>query len=223
MELGAKLVHGGDEKHIHYIARVSSNQDNADPGLLSYLIRNGHWSPFEMVGACVEINTTRDIGRQILRHRSFSFQEFSGRYATYNDLVVDRDIRFKGAANRQASRPAQSQFEKSAAGYFKEELKRLSEDTLEVYNAMIGDGVAAECARAILPEGLVPTRIYMNGTLRSWLHYIRERRKPDAKTGVILAQREHYDIAGQIRDALAEVYPVTFEALSQINYFEEVQ
>ena len=222
MEL-TRLVHAGDEAHILYIARVSSNQENADPGLLGYLIRNGHWSPFEMVGACVEINTTRDIGRQILRHRSFSFQEFSGRYAAYDDLVVNRDIRFKGTTNRQASRPAQSEYEKLVTGHHAVATQQLAEDALDLYRSMLEDGVAAECARAVLPEGLVPTRIYMNGTLRSWLHYIRERRKPDAKTGVILAQREHYEIAGEIRDALAEVYPVTFKALSDSNYFEETQ
>ncbi len=219
--MGASLIHSGDEKHILYIARVSSNHENANPGLLGYLIRNGHWSPFEMVGACVEINTTRDIGRQILRHRSFSFQEFSGRYATYDDLAVQRDLRFKGTTNRQGSRPPQTLEEESTQAWLAHQTETLAEDALELYTTMLKHGIAPECARSVLPEGLVPTRIYMNGTLRSWLHYIRERRKPDAKTGVILAQREHYDLAGEIKDALAEVYPVTFQALAEMNYFEE--
>lgn len=217
----ATLVHHGDEKHILYIARVSSNQENADPGLLGYLIRNGHWSPFEMVGACIEINTTRDIGRQILRHRSFSFQEFSGHYAAYGDLELDREIRFKGTTNRQGSRVAANPEEHALVGWLESQIGVLAEDALDLYKCMLDNGVAAECARAVLPEGLVPTRIYMNGTLRSWLHYIRERRKPDANTGVILAQREHYDLAGQMQKALAEVYPVTFKALSELNYFED--
>jgi thymidylate synthase (FAD) len=140
--MGTNLIHSGDESHILYIARVSSNQENADPGLLGYLIRNGHWSPFEMVGACVEINTTRDIGRQILRHRSFSFQEFSGRYAEYNDITTKRQIRFKGSSNRQGSVPAQTTEQASNAAWLEYQMGVLSEDAFELYQKMLELGVA---------------------------------------------------------------------------------
>lgn len=217
----ARIVHHGDEEHILYIARVSSNQDNADPGLIGYLIRNGHWSPFEMVGACLEIDTTRDIGRQILRHRSFSFQEFSGRYATYDDLDKHRELRFKGTTNRQGSRPAETAEEEKTVAMLGAGLRKVANAALGVYNSMIGHKIAPECARAVLPEGLVPTRMYMNGTLRSWIHYIRERLKDDVKTGAPLAQAEHRQIAGQALTALAAAFPVTFEALDDIGYFTE--
>jgi thymidylate synthase (FAD) len=217
----ARIVHHGDEEHILYIARVSSNQDNADPGLIGYLIRNGHWSPFEMVGACLEIDTTRDIGRQILRHRSFSFQEFSGRYATYSDLDVNRELRFKGTTNRQGSRLSETVEEQRAADMISQRLRVAARATMEIYDAALKLGIAPECARAVLPEGLTPTRLYMNGTLRSWIHYIRERLKDDVKTGAPLAQAEHRKIAGQALTALSAAFPVTFEALDDIGYFVE--
>lgn len=217
----ARIVHHGDEEHILYIARVSSNQDNADPGLIGYLIRNGHWSPFEMVGACLEIDTTRDIGRQILRHRSFSFQEFSGRYATYDDLHMDRELRFKGTTNRQGSRPAETEDEHFFATALGTQVTDVGREALGVYERLLNHNVAPECARAVLPEGLVPTRMYMNGTLRSWIHYIRERLKDDVRTGAPLAQAEHRKIAAQAMTALAAAFPVTFEALDDIGYFTE--
>lgn len=216
-----KLIHCGDESHIVYIARVSSNQDNDDPGLLGYLIRNGHWSPFEMVGACIEFNTTRDIGRQMLRHRSFSFQEFSGRYAEYSDLRSDRDLRFKGTTNRQGSRPAETPGEEAFIHDLGIATQMLASSAMNLYRYMVEGGIAPECARAVLPEGLTPTRIYQNGTLRSWIHYVRERMKHDVKTGVRLAQKEHYDLAVSVKAILTEAFPVTFEALAAIGYFDE--
>lgn len=217
----ARIVHHGDEEHILYIARVSSNQDNADPGLIGYLIRNGHWSPFEMVGACLEIDTTRDIGRQILRHRSFSFQEFSGRYATYDALDYDRELRFKGSTNRQGSLPPVTEEQGHLARSFSKDVLSLGHGAIRLYREMVERDIAPECARAVLPEGLVPTRMYMNGTLRSWIHYIRERLKDDVKTGAPLAQAEHRQIAGQALQALSAAFPVTFEALDDIGYFTE--
>lgn len=219
----ARIVHHGDEEHILYIARVSSNQDNADPGLIGYLIRNGHWSPFEMVGACLEIDTTRDIGRQILRHRSFSFQEFSGRYATYDDLDTDREGRFKGSTNRQGSvvPDRHNSEEANRVSIWKYGIDAVAQRCIGVYKQLLDLDFAPECARAVLPEGLVPTRMYMNGTLRSWIHYIRERLKDDVKTGAPLAQAEHRKIAGQALTALASAFPVTFEALDDIGYFVE--
>lgn len=216
--MSVKLIHSDDEEHILYIARVSSNQENADPGLIGYLIRNGHWSPFEMVSACVEIDTTRDIGRQILRHRSFSFQEFSGRYAEYSDLRSDRELRFKGTSNRQGSLLADTPAQRDIINHYDGQLRELTRFAGGLYRSMIQDGIAPECARAVLPEGLVPTRLYMHGTLRSWIHYLRERMKDDVKTGVPLAQREHRQIAAAIYERLAPEFPVTFEAIDNIGY-----
>jgi thymidylate synthase (FAD) len=207
------IIHHGDELHILYIARVSSNQDNTDPGLISYLIRQNHWSPFEMIGACVEIETTRDIGRQILRHRSFSFQEFSQRYAAVPELVGEREMRLKGSSNRQGSLEAR-------AILWEDRALRLGREAGKLYDAMIADGVAPECARAVLPEGLTPTRMYMNGTLRSWIHYLRERCKIDAN-GFPFAQREHYHLAREIEGQLRTAFPVVFAALDNMRYIDK--
>lgn len=208
-----KLIHHGDEHHLLYIARVSSNQDNADPGLINYLMRNGHWSPFEMIGACVEINTTRDIGRQILRHRSFSYQEFSQRYAEVGDSVAEREMRLAGSSNRQGSKLLRDRDAEFIVDAF-------AEMAFDTYRTLLEQGVAPECARAVLPEGLTPTRLYMNGTLRSWLHYLKERLHVDPKRGVQVAQREHVLLAEAIYDALAEAFPVTFAAVQQFDYIE---
>lgn len=215
-----ELIHNGDEAHLLYIARVSSNQENVDPGLIGYLMRNGHWSPFEMIGACVEIETTRDIGRQILRHRSFSFQEFSGRYATYESLDMARDLRFKGGTNRQGSQAAHGSTEIGFQTTMLRRMEALAAETMLLYQDMTEGGIASECARAVLPEGLVPTKLYMNGTLRSWLHYLRERLHVDPKRGHKVAQLEHQHIAEDIYDMLAEQFPVTFAACAEINYIE---
>lgn len=215
-----RLIHSGSEEHILYIARVSSNQDNTDPGLLSFLIRQNHWSPFEMIGACVEIITTRDIGRQVLRHRSFSFQEFSGRYATYEALDMTRDLRFKGGTNRQGSIPAAGTVQEGQRDHFVRRMNAMAAETMLLYEDMTRAGIAAECARAVLPEGLVPTRMYMNGTLRSWIHYLRERCKLDGN-GLPYAQREHYEMARQIEAILRDAFPVTFNALDDLRYIDK--
>jgi thymidylate synthase (FAD) len=221
-----KIVHAGDESHILYIARVSSNQENTDPKLLQYLIRQNHWSPFEMVGACVEINTTRDIGRQILRHRSFSFQEFSQRYAAVGAVLETREIRFKGDTNRQGSKIPEGFEQEDIAESFRQEIVNLAKETSALYQQMIDYGVAPECARAVLPEGLTPTRLYMNGTLRSWIHYLRERCKLQQPVGYTVrpyAQLEHYRLAREIEAQLREAFPVTFAAVDLIGYIDQVE
>ena len=160
---------------IAYAARVSnpSNQNNRDTSekLLRYLIKHKHWSPFEMASACLEINTTRDIARQILRHRSFSFQEFSQRYANPVEELefVTREARMQDAKNRQNSievddRTFQIDWER--------EQGRVIWMCKNVYNLAIKKGIAKEVARAVLPEGLMKSRLYMNGTIRSWIHFI---------------------------------------------------
>lgn len=164
---------------VAYMARVSApeNQDNiaTAPRLISYLIRNRHWSPFEMVSMCVEIVTTRDIGRQLLRHRSFSFQEFSQRYAAVDALPAAplREARMQDAKNRQASTPCESRDVAEAWAGVQELVRSMTNDC---YAWALAQGIAKEQARALLPEGLTPTRIYMAGTLRSWLHFCDLRR-----------------------------------------------
>lgn len=222
--MSVKLIHATDDgdNRIAYIARVSSgNQDNPEtaPRLISYLIRHGHWSPFEMVSVAFEIVTTRDIGRQILRHRSFSFQEFSQRYAEVQEINLDRELRFKGTTNRQGSRPPETQAEIEVALQFNGEIAKLARGAFELYSAMIAAGVAPECARAVLPEGLTPTRMYMHGTLRSWIHFLKERLKRN-EHGVRLAQKECADIALAIYGSLTITFPNVFTAIDSINYLE---
>ena len=160
---------------VAFCARVSnpSNQLNTETSekLINYLIKNAHWSPLEMVSACLEIETTRDIARQILRHRSFSFQEFSQRYANpVEDLeFVIREARLQDPKNRQNS--VETEDEKIINEWEKLQ-KSLIENAKEVYNWAIENGIAKEQARSVLPEGNTVSRIYMNGTLRSWIHYI---------------------------------------------------
>jgi thymidylate synthase (FAD) len=207
-----RIIHHGEEAHLIFIARVSSNQENTDPKLLSFLIRQNHWSPFEMIGACVQIETTRDIGRQILRHRSFSFQEFSQRYAEVKMPEMYREMRLKGSSNRQGSADEHHiQWEDRAIG--------LAKIAFGNYQSAIRDGVAPECARALLPEGMTPTKMYMNGTLRSWVHYLRERCKIGHE-GLPFAQREHYRLAREIEQLLRAAFPVTFEALDALEYID---
>lgn len=208
--MNTRVIHHGDEKHLIYIARVSSNQENTDPGLLSFLIRQNHWSPFEMIGACVEIVTTRDIGRQILRHRSFSFQEFSQRYTKVESSDLCREMRLKGSSNRQGSLS-------ETYGTASHETAQFALRAFDFYDNLIADGIAPECARAVLPEGFAPTKMYMNGTLRSWLHYLRERCKLSDE-GLPYAQREHYRLAREIEALLRGVFPVTFAALDQLEH-----
>ena len=178
------------EAHIGYIARVSNPTNQANEnivGLLRYMLANGHVSPFEMANVCVEINTTRDIGRQILRHRSFSFQEFSGRYASYDalDTAPLRECRLQDTKNRQNS----LETDDTNLDLAWEARQKLVQDTAQsAYGWALQNGIAKEQARAVLPEGLTPSRIYMNGTMRSWIHYLKSRLDPST-------QKEHRLIA----------------------------
>ena len=185
------------EELVAYIARVSnpSNQSNNEtaPKLLAYLKKHAHWSPFEMVSICMEINTTRDIARQILRHRSFSFQEFSQRYADpTNDLDFTlRELRYQDTKNRQNSIEPDLVYnpvDQVRNSEWMERQQRVIANAKATYEWAIQNGIAKEQARSILPEGNTNSRMYMNGTLRSWLHYC------DIRTG-IETQKEHRQIA----------------------------
>ncbi len=188
---------------IAFCARVSnpSNQMNNETNdkLLAYLIRNKHWSPFEMVNACLEIVTTRDIARQILRHRSFAFQEFSQRYANpLQDLqFITREARLQDTKNRQNSIETDDENLQTSWEYAQ---NRVIEAAKEAYTRAIAKGIAKEQARAVLPEGLIQSKLYMNGTLRSWFHYVALR----ADNGT---QKEHRDIAIECATALEEIFP----------------
>lgn len=195
------------DKHLAYIARVSNpeNQENENiVGLLRYMLRNGHVSPFEMSHMCVEINTTRDIGRQILRHRSFSFQEFSGRYQSYDKLPAAefRECRLQDPKNRQNSLETDNEYLKEA---WKQRQQQLLSEAQTLYLWALSHGIAKEQARAALPEGLTPSRLYMVGSLRSWIHYLRSRLDPST-------QKEHRLIAAEVQTILRELAPVAAEA-----------
>lgn len=190
---------------IAYTARVSNpnNQMNTEtaPKLLKYLITNAHWSPFEMVSATIEIKTTRDISRQILRHRSFSFQEFSQRYAV-SESFVTREARLQDNKNRQNSIDIDREDEKQRriAEDFRMKQMALMVHVRDVYDWALNAGIAKEQARAVLPEGLTETTLYMSGTIRSWLHYISLR----AAKGT---QEEHRQIARECLDIIVEQIP----------------
>lgn len=194
----------GDEL-IAYMARVSNpdNQDNTEtaPKLIKYLKDNNHWSPFEMVNMCVEINTTRDIARQILRHRSFSFQEFSQRYAEVAVSMETSEARMQDVTNRQNSLETTDVQLKS---WWQAMQQRVADDAEYVYHTALSKGIAKEVARKVLPEGLTPTRMYMSGNLRSWLHYVDIR--CDKAT-----QKEHREIAEQCKALLVTHFPSTFK------------
>jgi thymidylate synthase (FAD) len=205
---------------LAYCARVSAtaNQHKHDTGprLLAYLCRNAEWSPFEMGSMTLEISTTRDIGRQILRHRSFSFQEFSQRYAAVTAPPVFREARLQDNFDRQNSieldinDPANMDLAERWLGmqrYIADVTRRIYEDALEM-------GIAKEVARAVLPEGMTPSTMYMAGTIRSWIHYIALRQ--DRKT-----QKEHRSIALAARRILLEHYPDVMEALPLLEFDEE--
>lgn len=181
---------------IAYVARVSnpSNQHNhlTANKLLQYLEREGHWSPFEMASLTMEINTTRDIARQILRHRSFSFQEFSQRYATVDGDPILRDCRLQDHKNRQNSIPTDDEMMSTTWNEIQRNTYNIAAHN---YRTALEAGIAKEVARALLPEGLTPSRLYMAGTLRSWLHYVNVR----TGNGT---QREHIEIANQVNDIL---------------------
>ena len=190
---------------VAFCARVSnpSNQLNTETSekLIKYLIKNAHWSPLEMVSACLEIETTRDIARQILRHRSFSFQEFSQRYANpVKDLeFVTREERLQDLKNRQNS--IETDDEEITNMWIKKQ-EDLIENAKETYNWAIENGIAKEQARAVLPEGNTVSRMYMNGTLRSWIHYIELR----SGNGT---QKEHMDIAIACAEVIAKIFPMS--------------
>lgn len=195
------------DKHLAYIARVSNpeNQENENiVGLLRYMLRNGHVSPFEMSHICVEINTTRDIGRQILRHRSFSFQEFSGRYQSYDKLPAAefRECRLQDPKNRQNSLHTDDADLSEAWKIRQEAVLRTAQRN---YEWALEKGIAKEQARAVLPEGLTPSRLYMVGSLRSWIHYLKSRLDPST-------QKEHRLIAAEVQAILRELAPVAAEA-----------
>jgi len=190
------------EEMILYIARVSSNQDNSNPGLLRYLIRNKHWSPFEMASMCIEINTSRAIAQQILRHRSFSFQEFSQRYATVSSTPLLHEARMKGATNRQSSLPASDE---NVAKWWTYTQREVFDLASRKYLEAVDRGIANEVARFILPLS-TPTKLYMAGTLRSWIHYLDQR--TDEHT-----QLEHREIALGIADIFIDQFPILAEAL----------
>ncbi|MFL2671384.1 MAG: FAD-dependent thymidylate synthase [Candidatus Actinomarina sp.] len=190
---------------VAFCARVSnpSNQLNTETSekLIKYLIKNAHWSPLEMVSACLEIETTRDIARQILRHRSFSFQEFSQRYANpVKDLeFVTREARLQDLKNRQNSIETDN---KEITNMWIKKQEDLIENAKETYNWAIENGIAKEQARAVLPEGNTVSRMYMNGTLRSWIHYIELR----SGNGT---QKEHMDIAVACAEVIAKIFPMS--------------
>ena len=198
------------EKLIGKIARVSNpaNEDNPNVvGLLKYLIRHKHWSPFEMASMCLEIQTTRAIAPQILRHRSFSFQEFSQRYAdpTKELEFVTREARLQDSKNRQNS--LETDDEKLQARWL-EQQAFIIKCARSAYDWAIANGIAKEQARAVLPEGLIMSRMYMNGTLRSWIHYIQLR----SANGT---QREHMEIAKECAKVIAEVFPLSNEFITK--------
>jgi len=192
---------------ISYCARVSnpSNQSNTKTAekLLRYLAKHKHWSPFEMVSACIEINTTRDIARQILRHRSFSFQEFSQRYANPVEELefVTREARMQDDKNRQSSIEVDDEtFQLD----WEREQKRVIWMCKQVYAAAIKKGIAKEVARAVLPEGLTTSRLYMNGTIRSWIHFIELR----SANGT---QKECSEVAVACAEAISKIFPMAEE------------
>lgn len=196
------------EELVAYCARVSnpSNQANHEtaPRLLSYLTRNAHWSPFEMAHAVIEIETTRDIARQILRHRSFSFQEFSQRYAAVTAEPVIREARLQDNQNRQNSIESN---DAELAEWWEHQQRALADNANYTYQRALEKGIAKEVARSVLPEGLTPSRLYMAGTIRSWVHYIQLR----AGNGT---QKEHREIAVKCRDTLLESMPSLEEILN---------
>ncbi|AAX46996.1 thymidylate synthase [Cyanophage P-RSM3] len=196
------------EKLIGYIARVSNpkNQENPEvAGLLRYCIKHGHWSIFEQASMTVEIETTRGIAAQILRHRSFTFQEFSQRYADTN-LLADEipmfDLRHQDTKNRQNSTDDVPYNKKKDLEY---KIAEHFVEAMDLYNELLGNGIAKECARFVLPLA-TPTRLYMTGTVRSWIHYIQLR-------GGHGTQKEHMDIAHAIEDIFIKEFPITSEAL----------
>jgi len=198
------------EQLIAYVARVSNpaNQNNPDSErLLKYLEKNKHWSPFEMVHLVMEIETTRDIARQILRHRSFSFQEFSQRYAAVQEMSVPREARWQDTKNRQNSIEIFND-EMGITDTWHDMQKALIEHAQENYEWAINNGIAKEVARSVLPEGLTMSRMYMSGSLRSWIHYCELRMANGT-------QKEHRLIAEQCWNVIVEQFPSLKTVLEQ--------
>jgi thymidylate synthase (FAD) len=201
---------------IAFCARVSNpaNQYNTETSekLIRYLIKNAHWSPLEMVSACVEITTTRDIARQILRHRSFSFQEFSQRYAdpTQDMNFVYREARLQDAKNRQNSVELDltDADQRELNNMWIEKQQQVIAIAKEAYTWAVTNGIAKEQARAVLPEGNIESRVYMNGTLRSWIHFIELR----SGNGT---QKEHQLVALACAKAIAAIFPMTDSLVAQ--------
>jgi|TARA_R110002153_G_C13317526_1_gene496814 thymidylate synthase (FAD) len=201
------------ENIVSYCARVSNpkNQKNftTSSKLLSYMIREGHWSPFEMVHLTIEIETTRDIARQILRHRSFAFQEFSQRYAdpTKELKFVDREARLQDPKNRQNSLELDTDSDLHHA--WKQEQLNVVSSAMDTYNWAIKNGIAKEQARAVLPEGLIESRLYMSGNLRSWIHYCQLRMGHGT-------QLEHINIAKKCWNILEKEFPEVTDAVNNL-------
>lgn len=193
------------ESLVAFCARVSSNREYEDRGdnydkLLNYCMRNKHWSIFEMASAVVEVKAPRDISRQLIRHRSFSFQEFSQRYS--DDIeFCSREARLQDPKNRQNSIKS----EDVSHSWWEEDLDELIWDAKHIYKWWLDAGVAKECARVVLPEGLTMSTLYVNGTLRSWLHYLDVRDDPG------VTQHEHVLLAREIRKTLAPVFPTVIK------------
>lgn len=207
------------DKRIAYLARVSNSKATPDmPShrLISYLLRNKHWSPLEMASACLEIRTQRDISAQILRHRSFSFQEFSTRYAEVEELLAVTECRWQDPKNRQSSRTfdqmaenagttGEVEYLEATIAYFDAVVNETRVRSLEAYQELLRRGVAKEVARRILPIGLMPTKLYMTGTVRSWLHYLSLRLHPHT-------QKEHRMVAFGVYRELCKSFPDTVGA-----------
>ena len=194
---------------VAYCARVSNpaNQNNTQTNekLIRYLIKNNHWSPLEMVSVCLEIETTRDIARQILRHRSFSFQEFSQRYAVADLGFECKEARLQDKKNRQNSIQTDNV---DLQNEWEAQQKHVAENAQAAYKWALDNGIAKEQARAVLPEGMTMSRMYMNGTLRSWVHYISLR----SGNGT---QKEHRDIAIACAKAIEPIFPMINEFITQ--------
>lgn len=194
------------ENLVAYMARVSNpaNQDNKETSakLLQYLVRNKHWSPFEMVSACVEIETTRDIARQILRHRSFAFQEFSQRYAVATEFETG-ETRLQDLKNRQSSLLNE---DRELDSIWQRAQKDLIDHSVKTYQWALDNGIAKEVARKVLPEGLTGSRMYMTGSLRSWIHYLQVRLDPST-------QKEHREVAEKVYQALKKDFPNILEVV----------
>ena len=196
------------EKQMGYIARVSNPNNQSNPavaGLLGYCIKHGHWSVFEQAHMTVEIETTRGIAAQILRHRSFTFQEFSQRYANTNLLgeIPVPDLRSQDLKNRQNTN---DDIPEDQTKRLQDQIKRYFAEGIDLYNELIREGVAKECARFVLPLA-TPTRIYMTGSVRSWIHYIDLRSAHGT-------QKEHMDIVNEVRDIFKKEFPICTNALN---------